>query len=121
MATVTRTDLSDAVLGELRVPRREAAELVDTVIKAIAERLEAGEAVRVSSFGSFTLRDKGSRIGRNPKTGEAVPILPRRAVVFRASRILKGRIDEEDAQGRGARLGRNGPATLYNCSQLRVG
>ena len=121
MATMTRTDLSDAVHAELGVPRREAAELVDTVIEAIAERLEAGEAVKISSFGSFTLRDKGFRMGRNPRTGEAAPILPRRVVVFRASWILKGRINKKMLGAGGERLGRAGSATLYNCSQLRVG
>ena len=76
------------------MPRREAAELVDEVIEMIAERLSAGEEVKISSFGSFTLRDKELRMGRNPKTGEAAPILPRRVVVFRASAVLKMRIKE---------------------------
>ena len=94
MATVTRADLSAAVRAELGLPRREAAELVDAVIEAIAERLTAREHVKISSFGNFTVRDKSLRMGRNPKTGEAAPILPRRVVVFRASKILKGRINE---------------------------
>ena len=93
MATVTRADLSDAIRAELGLPRREAAELVDTVIEAIAERLEAGEQVKISSFGNFTVRGKGLRMGRNPKTGEAAPIQPRRVVVFRASAKLKMRIN----------------------------
>lgn len=71
------------------MPRREAAALVDTVIELIAEHLEAGEAVNISSFNSFGLRDKSEREGRNPKTLEAVPILPRRVVTFRASGVLK--------------------------------
>ena len=94
MATVTRADLRDAIHAELGLPLREAAELVDEVIEAIAERLSAGEAVKISSFGSFTVRDKGLRIGRNPKTGEPAPIEPRRVVVFRASAKLKRRIKE---------------------------
>ncbi len=93
MATVTRADLSDAVHKETGLPRREAAELVETVIEAIAERLSAGEAVKISSFGSFTVRDKGLRMGRNPKTGEPARIEPRRVVTFTASAKLKKRID----------------------------
>ena len=93
MATVTRADLRDAVHAELGLPLREAAALVDEVIEAIAERLSAGEAVKISSFGSFTVRDKGLRIGRNPK-GEPAPIEPRRVVAFRASPKLKRRIKE---------------------------
>ena len=78
MATVTRADLTDAVHREIGLPRRDAAALVDTVIEAIAERIEAGEDVKLSSFGRFTVRDKGLRVGRNPKTGEPATILPRR-------------------------------------------
>ena len=93
MATVTRADVTDAVHREIGLPRREAAALVDRVIETIAERLEAGEDVKISSFGRFTVRDKSRREGRNPKTGEPAPILPRRVVVFRASAILKQRIN----------------------------
>ena len=92
MATVTRADLREAVHGEIGLPRPEAAELVDTVIEAIAERLEAGETVMISGFGSFTLRDKAPRMGRNPKTGEPAAITARRVVAFRPSSILKRRI-----------------------------
>jgi len=99
MATVTRADLTDAVHREIGLPRRDAAVLVDTVVETIAERLEAGEDVKISSFGRFTVRDKGLRVGRNPKTGETVPILPRRVVAFRASAVLKQRIN--DAMGGG--------------------
>ena len=99
MATVTRADLTDAVHKEIGLSRRDAAALVDTVIETIAERLEAGEDVKISSFGRFTARNKGQRVGRNPKTGEPVPILPRRVVAFRASGVLKQRIN--DAMGSG--------------------
>ena len=68
MATVTRADLSEAVLREIGLSRRESAEFVASIIDAIADRLEAGEAVKISGFGTFTLRDKGERLGRNPKT-----------------------------------------------------
>ena len=98
MATVTRADLTDAVHKEIGLQRRDAAVLVDAVIEIIAERLGAGEDVKISSFGSFTVRNKGLRVGRNPKTGEAVPILPRRVVAFRASGVLKQRLN--DAIGR---------------------
>ena len=91
MATVTRAALRDAIHAELGLPLREAAGLVDEVI---AERLSAGEEVKISSFGSFTVRDKGLRIGRNPKTGEPAPIDPRRVVAFRASAKLKRQIKE---------------------------
>ena len=94
MATVTRRELTEAVHREMGLPLREAAELVDGFIEAIAERLSAGEEVKISSFGSFTVRGKGLRMGRNPKTGEPAAILPRRVVVFKPSAKLKERINE---------------------------
>ena len=97
MATITRADLSDAVQGETGLPRRDAAMLVDLAIEAIAERLEAGEAVKISGFGSFGLRDKAARIGRNPRTGEEAAVTARRVVSFRASAILKRRIADRMA------------------------
>ena len=100
MATVTRADLSEAVHREIGLPRREAARLVDMAIEAIAERLEAGETVKISGFGSFGLRDKGARIGRNPRTGEPAAVTARRVVVFRASAILKRRIADGVAGAR---------------------
>ena len=92
MATITRADLSEAVQGEIGLPRRDASMLVDLVIETIAERLEAGEAVKISGFGSFGLRDKAPRIGRNPRTGEEAAVTARRVVSFSASVILKRRI-----------------------------
>ena len=94
MATVTRADLSEAVLREIGLSRRESAECVDSIIDAIADRLEAGEAVKISGLGTFTLRDKGERLGRNPKTGEPAPISARRVVVFKPSAVLKRRMAE---------------------------
>ncbi len=91
--TVTRSDLSEAVYQEVGLSRNESAELVDSVLNEISDALIRGEVVKVSSFGSFSIRDKGQRIGRNPKTGEEVPILPRRVLVFRASHVLKDRIN----------------------------
>ncbi len=92
MATVTRADLTDAVREEAGIRRRDAADLVDTLIEAICARLVAGEAVKISGFGTFDLRDKRARLGRNPRTGEEADIAPRRVVVFRPSRILKRRV-----------------------------
>lgn len=87
--TITRTDLSEAVYKELGLSRIESAELVETFLDLVSERIVAGESVKLSSFGSFLVRSKNERIGRNPKTGEEVPITPRRVMVFKPSNILK--------------------------------
>ncbi len=92
--TVTRADLSEAVYQMAGLSRSQSAELVDSVLYEISDALVRGETFKLSSFGSFVVRQKGARIGRNPKTGEEVPILPRRVLVFRASHILKNRINE---------------------------
>jgi integration host factor subunit alpha len=91
--TVTRAQLSEAVYQEVGLSRNESAALVDTVLSEISEALSRGEMVKVSSFGSFSVRQKGQRVGRNPKTGEEVPISPRRVLVFRASHVLKEHIN----------------------------
>ncbi len=90
--TVTRANLSDAVYQEVGLSRSESAELVDSVLNEISDALVRGEKVKLSSFGSFMVRQKGERVGRNPKTGEEAPILPRRVLVFRASHALKERV-----------------------------
>lgn len=87
--TITRTDLSEAVYQELGLSRIESAELVETFLNIISDRIVEGESVKLSSFGSFLVRSKNERVGRNPKTGEEVPITPRRVMVFKASNILK--------------------------------
>lgn len=92
--TVTRAELSEAVYQEVGLSRNESAELVETVLREVSDALVRGEAVKISSFGSFQVRAKGQRIGRNPKTGEEVPILPRKVLVFRPSHVLKNRINE---------------------------
>lgn len=92
--TVTRADLSEAVYAEVGLSRNESADLVESVLSEISDALVRGEVVKISSFGSFSVRQKGERIGRNPKTGEEVPILPRRVLVFRASHVLKNRIND---------------------------
>jgi integration host factor subunit alpha len=95
--TVTRAQLSEAVYQEVGLSRNESADLVESVLDEIADALAVGDMVKISSFGSFAVRSKGQRIGRNPKTGEEVPILPRRVLVFRASHVLKARINERFA------------------------
>ena len=87
--TVTRTDLADAVHQKIGLSRIESAELVETVLSVISDRIAEGESVKISSFGSFLVRSKNERIGRNPKTGEEVPITSRRVMVFKPSNILK--------------------------------
>ena len=91
--TVTRADLSEAVYQEVGLSRNDSATLVETILNEMVESLTRGETVKISSFGSFSVRQKGQRVGRNPKTGQEVPILPRRVLVFRASHVLKGHIN----------------------------
>jgi integration host factor subunit alpha len=95
--TITRADLSEAVYQRLGLSRTESAELVELVIKEVCDCLERGETVKLSSFGSFIVREKSERIGRNPKTGVEVPITPRRVMVFKASNVLKARINGIEA------------------------
>jgi integration host factor subunit alpha len=97
--TVTRADLTEAVYQEVGLSRNESAQLVETVLEEVASTLARGESVKVSSFGTFSVRDKAQRVGRNPKTGEEVPILPRRVLVFRASHVLKDRINRAADDG----------------------
>ena len=97
--TVTRADLSEAVYQEVGLSRNESADLVESVLAEISDTLTQGETVKISSFGSFSVRQKGERVGRNPKTGEEVPILPRRVLVFRASNVLKNRINSRSQNG----------------------
>ena len=94
--TITRADLSESVFQEVGLSRIESSDLVETILAEVVEALARGESVKISSFGSFTVRDKGQRVGRNPKTGQEVPILPRRVLVFRASNVLKSLINGAD-------------------------
>ncbi len=91
--TLTRADLAEAIVQKVGLPRNESAELVEMVLSEITTSLEHGDQVKLSSFGSFGIREKAQRMGRNPKTGEEVPITPRRVLVFRASNIMKKRIN----------------------------
>jgi len=97
--TVTRADLSEAVYQKVGLSRTESAELVERVLSEICESLAAGETVKLSSFGSFIVRSKGERVGRNPKTGVEVPIDPRRVMVFKPSNVLKAYINGEIIEG----------------------
>ena|SRR5579863_10088127 len=92
--TITRAQLSESVYQEVGLSRNESADLLEMVLGEIATALTRGESVKISSFGSFSVRSKGQRVGRNPKTGEEVPILPRRVLVFRPSQLLKTRIND---------------------------
>ena len=91
--TLTRADLTESVYEEVGLSRNESAELVEKVLDEISESLVAGDNVKVSSFGSFLVRQKNGRMGRNPKTGEEVPIDPRRVIVFRPSQVMKDEIN----------------------------
>lgn len=97
-STITRAHLSEAVYQEVGLSRNESADLVEAVLELVSEALEKGEAVKISSFGTFSVRQKGQRIGRNPKTGEEVPIYPRKVLVFRPSQVLKSRINGEQME-----------------------
>ena len=101
--TLTRADLAEAVVQKVGLPRNESQELVELVLGEICSSLERGDHVKLSTFGSFDIRSKGERVGRNPKTGEEVPITPRRVLVFRASNIMKDRINRGQAKRRPVR------------------
>ena len=91
--TLTRADLAEAVYQEVGLSRQESADLVQSVLTMVSDTLANGENVKLSSFGSFLLRDKRGRVGRNPKTGVEVPIEERRVLVFKQSQVLKERVD----------------------------
>lgn len=90
--TLTRADLADALHREVGLSRIESANLVEQILTHMCDALANGENVKISGFGTFVLRNKGERIGRNPKTGVEVPIAPRRVLTFRASQMMRGRI-----------------------------
>jgi integration host factor subunit alpha len=92
VGTLTRADLADVVHREIGLSRAESANIVERILHHLCASLSDGENVKISGFGSFILRDKGERIGRNPKTGVEVPIAPRRVLTFRASQITRERI-----------------------------
>ena len=91
--TITRAQLSEAVYEEVGLSRNESADLVEAVLEEMVNALSDGETVKISSFGSFSIRQKSQRMGRNPKTGEEVPILPRKVIIFKPSHVLKNSIN----------------------------
>ena len=105
METLTRAHLAEAIYAQVGLSRNESSALLETVLSRMAGALAAGESVKISAFGTFLVRQKGQRIGRNPKTGVEVPILPRRVLSFRSSQVLKARIN-----GHAARPGDDGDA-----------
>ena len=90
--TLTRADLAEALHREIGLSRAESSGLVEQILERMCAALAKGENVKISGFGSFVLRDKGERVGRNPKTGVEVPIAPRRVLTFRASQMMRDRI-----------------------------
>jgi integration host factor subunit alpha len=96
--TLTRADLSEAVFKEVGLSRNESAQLVEEILEEICAALSRGETVKLSSFGTFSVRRKSQRMGRNPKTGHEVPIAPRRVLVFRPSHVLKSMINGNSAE-----------------------
>jgi integration host factor subunit alpha len=97
--TVTRAQLAEAVYQEVGLSRNDSAQFVDVILEEISRSLVKGDMVKLSSFGSFQVRSKAQRIGRNPKTGEEVPISPRRVLVFRASHVLKDKVNRAHKGG----------------------
>lgn len=99
MNTITRAHLTEAIYAQVGLSRNESAALLETVLDRMSAALEAGEAVKISAFGTFAVRQKGLRVGRNPKTGVEVPILPRKVLSFRPSQVLKARINGQPDPG----------------------
>ena len=92
VGTLTRADLAEALHREVGLSRADSAKIVEQILHDMCEALSTGENVKISGFGTFVLRDKGERVGRNPKTGVEVPIAPRRVLTFRASQMMRERI-----------------------------
>ncbi len=99
MPTITRAHLAERIYTQVGLSRNDSAALLEDVLARVAAALEAGESVKISGFGTFSVRQKGRRIGRNPKTGMEVPILPRRVLVFRPSQVLKAGINGDKLPG----------------------
>jgi integration host factor subunit alpha len=110
MKTITRAHLAEAIYAQVGLSRNESAALLETVLEHMSATLAAGEAVKISAFGSFVVRQKGKRVGRNPKTGVEVPILPRKVLAFRPSHVLRARLNpglQKEAEGATGRRGRD--------------
>ena len=93
MNTVTRAQLAETIYAQVGLSRNDSADLLETVLERISTALQSGDSVKISGFGTFSVRQKGRRIGRNPKTGIEVPILPRRVLTFRPSQVLKAHVN----------------------------
>ena len=96
---MTKADIVSEVYEKVGLSKKEATDIVETVLDTIKETLKAGETVKVAGFGNFVIRDKGSRKGRNPKTGENIEITPRKVVTFKPSMIFKEFVDKSAAEG----------------------
>ncbi|HHU94244.1 MAG TPA: integration host factor subunit alpha [Alcaligenaceae bacterium] len=94
--TLTKAELTELIFDQVGLNKREAKEIVDAFFAEISAALEKGEEVKLSGFGNFQVRDKSSRPGRNPKTGESIPISARRVVTFHASQKLKSAVENVD-------------------------
>ncbi|MBQ5940116.1 MULTISPECIES: integration host factor subunit alpha [unclassified Massilia] len=99
LPTLTKAELAELLFEQVGLNKREAKDMVETFFDEIRNALERGEAVKLSGFGNFQLRDKPQRPGRNPKTGEEIPITARRVVTFHASQKLKGMVEETNPSG----------------------
>lgn len=95
MSTLTRAGLAESIYAAVGLSRNESALLLESVLDKIKVALSEGDSIKISGFGTFSVRQKGRRIGRNPKTGREVPILPRRVLIFRASQILRDVVDHQ--------------------------
>lgn len=95
MNTITRAQLAEAIYAQVGLSRNESAALLEDVLERVSAALEGGKAVKISAFGTFSVRQKGMRVGRNPKTGVEVPIMPRRVLSFRPSQVLRARLNGE--------------------------
>ncbi len=93
MNTVTRAQLAETIYAQVGLSRNDSADLLETVLERMSLALEAGDSVKISGFGTFSVRQKGRRVGRNPKTGVEVPILPRRVLTFRPSQVLRAHVN----------------------------
>jgi len=92
--SIIRADIAEAIYQNIGLSRNESAEIVATILDEISKSLEKGEKVKISSFGSFSVNTKNERVGRNPKTGQEVPITPRRVMTFRPSHILRDLVNK---------------------------
>ncbi|MBE9606461.1 integration host factor subunit alpha [Acetobacteraceae bacterium H6797] len=97
--TVTRAHLAEAIYAEVGLSRNESAGLLEAVLDLMAKALANGDSVKIAAFGTFVVRQKGMRVGRNPKTGIEVPIKPRKVLSFRPSQVLKARMNGLEAEG----------------------